>query len=429
VGFTSLAEWLNWQEQLHPSSIDLGLDRVKFVALRLPFFTDSRHVKTIIVGGTNGKGSCVAYLEAILVAAGYRVGAYSSPHLMHYNERIRINGVMVDDQTLCTSFERVNEARGETSLTYFEFGTLAALDIFYQQEVDVRILEVGLGGRLDAVNIVEPDVAIVVNVAMDHEAWLGNTRELIGLEKAGIFRANIPLIIGEPDPPASVLEKASALGNNHPLLLGHDFIIKAHGDRWEFVGMAGSGQQQATGPVLPKGRLPLPSAACALQALMSLELFELAEVAAGLENAHLPGRCQQLDWRGRRVILDVAHNPAGAEYLAGWLREHQQQDLYVVFSALSDKDYAATIASIKSLAKCWYLAPLSVTRAATLENLGQCAETMGLPWCGFGTIASALEGVLQDSRPGDTLLVFGSFYTVADAIRTMVCEENGVRNE
>lgn len=423
MGFSSLAEWLAWQEQLHPSTIELGLDRVKSVAARLPFFANSRHIKTIIIGGTNGKGSCVAYLESILVSAGYRVGAYSSPHLLHYNERIRLDGVMVEDRVLCDSFERINHARAETSLTYFEFGTLAALDIFYQQRVDIRILEVGLGGRLDAVNIVEPDVAIVVNVSLDHENWLGNTRELIGVEKAGIFRPNIPLIIGETEPPASLLQAAATLGNHQPLLFGRDFQIRDAAGSWEFVGLEGPGQTQVTYPGLPRGKLPLPSAACALQALLALDLFDLSATKAGLEQANLPGRCQQLDWQGRKIILDVAHNPAGAEYLANWLRQHQQQDLCVIFSALSDKDYVATMAHIKPLAHSWYLAALPVDRAATLENLGQSAASMGAPWRGFDTIAAALEGALQESRQGDTLLVFGSFYTVAEAIRTMVCGE------
>jgi len=423
MGFSSLAEWLAWQEQLHPSTIELGLDRVKSVAARLPFFASSQHIKTIIVGGTNGKGSCVAYLESVLVAAGYRVGAYSSPHLLYYNERVRINGVMVEDQALCDSFERINSARGKTSLTYFEFGTLAALDIFYQQAVDIRILEVGLGGRLDAVNIVEPDVAIIVNVSLDHEAWLGNTREAIGREKAGIFRANIPLIVGEAEPPASLLEAAANLGNDHPLLFERDFFIRDQVDSWEFVGRQVPRQAPVTWPVLPKGKLPLPSAACALQALLVLNLFDLVAVKAGLAGANLPGRCQQMDWQGRKVILDVAHNPAGAEYLAHWLQQHQQQNLRVVFSALSDKDYASTMVPVKPLADCWYLAALPVARAATLENLGQSATSMGARWRGFDTIAAALEGALRESRQGDTLLVFGSFYTVAEAARTMVCEE------
>jgi len=425
MGFTSLAEWLAWQEQLHPSTIELGLDRVKSVATRLPFFANSQSVKTIIVGGTNGKGSCVAYLESILVAAGYRVGAYSSPHLIRYNERIRISGVMVADEILCDSFERTNHARGETSLTYFEFGTLAALDIFYQQKVDIRILEVGMGGRLDAVNIVEPDVAVVVNVSMDHEAWLGNTRELIGTEKAGIFRANIPLIVGEAEPPASLLAAASTLGNDYPLLFGRDFFIRDQADGWEFVGRQASGQAQVTWPALPKGKLPLPSAACALQALLVLNLLDLAAVKAGLAGANLSGRCQQLDWQGRKVILDVAHNPAGAEYLAYWLRQHQQRDLRVIFSALSDKDYASTMLPVKPLAHCWYLASLPIARAATLEKLGQSASSMGARWRGFDTIAAALDGALRESQQGETLLVFGSFYTVAEAIQTMACGESG----
>lgn len=430
MGFTSLAEWLAWQEQLHPSTIELGLQRVKSVAERLPFFANhSPAPKTIIVGGTNGKGSCVAYLESILRAAGYRVGAYSSPHLLHYNERIRIDGEMVDDQSLCDSFERINRARADTSLTYFEFGTLAALDIFYQRGVQVRVLEVGLGGRLDAVNIVEPDVAIVVNVSLDHEAWLGSTREQIGVEKAGIFRAGIPLVVGEAQPPASLLAAAAGLGNPHPLLFGRDFCLREQAGQWEFSGCRG--EEAVSWASLPLGKLPLPSAACALQALAALELVSLPAIKEGLQRASLPGRCQQLDWRGRRVVVDVAHNPAGAEYLAQWLRQQhsqqqsQQQDLHVVFSALADKDYSAAMEFIRPLSRCWYLAPLPVPRAATLENLGQSASRLGVPWRGFDTIAAALEGALVESRQGDILLVFGSFYTVAEAIRHMASGDSG----
>lgn len=265
MNFASLAEWLSWQETLHPSEMELGLDRVKRVAERLDFYpallSAEKKFHTVIVGGTNGKGSCVAYLESILIAAGYRVGAYSSPHLLKYNERVRINGVMVDDQRLCDSFTRIDAARKQgaepVSLTYFEFGTLAALDIFYQHPVDIQILEVGLGGRLDAVNIIDADVAVVVNVAMDHEAWLGNTRELIGAEKAGIFRAGIPLIIGEASPLNPYWQLRKLWIENGCVLPGRIFPSL-------FVATAGNlpgaipSKEPTTGQVYPRGAYLCP---------------------------------------------------------------------------------------------------------------------------------------------------------------------------
>lgn len=430
--FKTLAEWLAWQEQLHPSEIELGLDRVKAVAGRLAFFTPTQKIITVIVGGTNGKGSCVAYLEAILQAAGYRVGAYSSPHLLHYNERVRINGRMADDDSLCASFVRVDEARRrapdpDISLTYFEFGTLAALDIFFNEKVDVQILEVGLGGRLDAVNIMAPDAAVVVNVALDHEAWLGNTREAIGAEKAGIFRAHIPLIIGETEPPESIRKAAAALRNPQLQIYGKEFAINELGDKtsrhWNFHGHGPAGDT-VDWPGLPPGRLPLPSAACALQVICSLKLADREAVASGLQSATLPGRCQQLQWQGRHVILDVAHNPAGATYLATWMQQWHDQHrpgirpaVALVFSALADKNHAAVMAELQPLAQDWYLAALPHARAATLENLLESAAKVGGNARGFDTIGAAMQAALAGTQQGDVILVCGSFYTVSEALQ------------
>jgi len=423
--FHTLAEWLAWQETLHPSEIELGLERVKNVAARLPFFAANLKIKTITVGGTNGKGSCVAYLEAILIAAGYRVGAYSSPHLLRYNERVRVNGAMVSDQTLCDSFERVDMARGaspvkRTSLTYFEFGTLAALDIFFREKVDVQILEVGLGGRLDAVNIMEPDAAIVTNVALDHEAWLGDNRESIGKEKAGIFRKGIPLIIGEPKPPASIKQAASYLNNGKLRIYGKDFCIEEPTQEnsivWSFKGTDSQGAEVHC-LSLPKGKLPLPSAACALQVIVELKLADQRAVETGLQSAFIPGRCQQIEWQGRKIILDVAHNPAGAQYLASWLQQNIKEQVSVVFSALADKDHAGLMSALAPLASDWYLAPLPVPRAAKLENLLESAASIRARAQQFDTIGAALEQAVAESGAGATVLIYGSFYTVAEALK------------
>jgi len=428
--FHTLADWLAWQETLHPSEIELGLERVKRVAERMPFFSaqlfsTQAKIKTITVGGTNGKGSCVAYLEAILIAAGYRVGAYSSPHLLHYNERVRVNGEMVSDQTLCESFERVDTARntsdsGTISLTYFEFGTLAALDIFFNAQVDVQILEVGLGGRLDAVNIMEPDAAVITNVALDHEAWLGDNRGLIGAEKAGIFRAHIPLIVGEAEPPKSVRSAAHKLGNNQLRIYGKHFsieeVIQGNSGVWNFK-VTDSQGKEVMWSSLPKGKLPLPSAACALQVIAELSLADPQAINTGLEKAFIPGRCQQIEWQGRKIILDVAHNPAGAQYLASWLQQNIKEQVSVVFSALADKDHAGLMSALAPLASDWYLAPLPVPRAAKLENLLESAVSIRARAQQFDTIGAALGQAIAESPTGATVLVCGSFYTVAEALK------------
>jgi len=435
----TLAEWLAWQEQLHPSEIELGLERVKTVARHMPFFAPAKKIVTLTVGGTNGKGSCVAYLEAILVAAGYRVGAYSSPHLLRYNERVRINGQLVSDEALCASFAAVDAARhsiqpAALSLTYFEFGTLAALDIFFNEKVDIQILEVGLGGRLDAVNIMEPDAAVVVNVALDHEAWLGDNREAIGVEKAGIFRAGIPLVIGESKPPLSLYKAAADLHNTHVQIYGKHFVIKELQDGWSFRGLTPTGET-VHWPGLPAGSLPLPSAACALQVLCSLGLADRAAVARGLQTASLPGRCQHLEWQGRHIILDVAHNPAGAHYLSEWLARWlaarppgvARSNIAVVFSALADKDHAAAMAELAALADNWYLAALPVARAATLEKLLESAVKVGGSARGFDTIGAAVQAALAEAQQGDLVLVCGSFYTVSEALRFLQNETQSTR--
>jgi dihydrofolate synthase/folylpolyglutamate synthase len=423
MGFSSLAEWLHWQEGLHPSEIELGLDRVRAVAGRLSFYS-APHLITVIVGGTNGKGSCVAYLESILLQAGYRVGAYTSPHLFRYNERIRVNGVAVSDEQLCDSFSRIDQARYDgkapISLTYFEWGTLAALDIFSRNHLQIQILEVGLGGRLDAVNLADADVSIVTNVALDHEQWLGDTLEQIACEKAGIFRPDRPAIFGDPNPPESLLQIADEMGVEL-LVRGRDFGLEEQGQQWGFYGRLADGSRMIW-QGLPPGQLPAPSAACALQALACLGFPDnhhggASAVSSGLAKASLPGRFQMLDWRGRQVILDVAHNPAGAAYLARELERRQLRPVAIVFSALADKDITGVLSALeKDLASPCLLAELSVPRAARIEILQQCASQAGVETQVFDTIAGALNGACRLGSEGDTLLVCGSFYTVAAAL-------------
>ncbi|MGA9162956.1 MAG: bifunctional tetrahydrofolate synthase/dihydrofolate synthase, partial [Thiobacillus sp.] len=313
----SLADWLARLEQLHPNVIDLGLERVCRVrdAMGLaPTFP------LIIVGGTNGKGSTCAYLEAILGAAGYRTGLYTSPHLLRYNERVRIDGKEARDAELVAAFEKIDAARGETSLTYFEFGTLGAMAQFIDAGVDVAILEVGLGGRLDAVNVFDPTAAIVTSVDLDHMDYLGDSREQIGFEKAGIYRAGRPAICADPAPPASLIGHARHIGAALRCV-GQDFSARREDDHWTFFG-ADVTWQALPLPAMP-GAYQLRNAAGALAVLESLQAYlpvSEAAIRAGLARAQVPGRFQRIA-HAPEVILDVAHNPEAARALAATLRE------------------------------------------------------------------------------------------------------------
>ncbi|HSP00336.1 MAG TPA: bifunctional tetrahydrofolate synthase/dihydrofolate synthase, partial [Thioalkalivibrio sp.] len=310
--FDTLEQWLAWQETLHPKAIDLGLERVARVAGRLGLLEPSHAV--ITVAGTNGKGSTVALLDAIYRAAGYRVCTYTSPHLLRYNERIRIHGALASDEALCRAFDAVDTARGEESLSYFEFGTLAALWLFWEAAPDVAILEVGLGGRLDAVNIIDSDVAVITSIGIDHEAWLGSDREVIGAEKAGVFRAARPAVCGDPRPPASIQRRALDLGAKL-YMAGRDFSWQAAalGQGWQWQGPGAVVLADLPLPAL-FGPIQLNNAASALTAVTLLQArlaVSREALARGLQQVRLPGRFQQLRDKPL-VILDVAHNPQGA---------------------------------------------------------------------------------------------------------------------
>ncbi len=415
----NLDEWLAWQEQLHPESIELGLQRVSGVAQKLGSYSRFSNIPTITVAGTNGKGSCVTALQAILCELGLKVGAYTSPHLLRYNERVRINGAMVEDDALCASFTRIDKARGKTSLTYFEFGTLAALDIFAQEQVDIQLLEVGLGGRLDAVNIIDPTIAIVTNIALDHQSWLGSDRETIGKEKAGIFRADIPLIVGEAMPPASVVEAALALSPAQYYCLGHDFGWRVDMSGEMVDTWFGQTQDRQTEDFtqLPRTNLPAASVACAIQALQLLDYgLTAAHVNRALQELELAGRFQQIEHNGVIVICDVAHNPAAATQLSESLQERGIQGVSCVFSSLQDKDYCEVMHVLDSCVDHWYLAPLPVPRALTAKKLAQAAQDVRVEAQVFDTIGAALEAALHRVDRGGCLLVCGSFFTVAEAL-------------
>ena len=416
---TSLHDWLSFIEQQHPKSIEMGLDRVREVATRMPLGKPAARV--ITVGGTNGKGSTVAFIEAIARAGGWKVGAYMSPHLLRYNERVRIDGKDADDASLVEAFEAVEAARGHTPLTYFEFGTLAALWLFEQSTLDLAVLEIGLGGRLDAVNIVDPDVAVITTVDIDHTDWLGNDREAIGAEKAGIARAWKPLVLGEMDSPSSVLRHAYAIGAN-ALRLGSDFFhepIDSRRWRWREVGA----ELELPSPALtaPSQRANAATAIAALRALPDDVLPDDAFVE-GVANAALPGRLQQVMRGGVEVVLDVGHNPQAARELAAWLQTHPIAGLTrVVFAALADKDVRGVAEAFAGAPLHWFLAGLAPgARSQTAEQLAtRLQDTVADTAALHASVPDALQAALDVSVPGDRVLVFGSFHTVADAMQAL----------
>ena len=403
--FGSLDEWLQWQETLHPSSIDLGLERAARVADRLGCCTPAPIV--ISVAGTNGKGSCVALLEAILLRAGYRVGCYTSPHLLRYNERLRLQGQAVSDRLLVDAFARVDRARGDTTLTYFEFGTLAALDIMCAEPLDVAILEVGLGGRLDAVNIVDADVALLSSIGVDHTDWLGCDRESIGREKSGIFRPARPAVCGDSEPPSSVPEEAARIGAGLRVL-GRDFTLHQTGRGWHWQGQRGCLRD-----------LPLPSLAGAHQlanaasVLMVLELLgerlpvTRQAIESGLRWARLPGRIETIPGRVEQV-LDVSHNAQAAQALADALRQRPLPgETRAVIGMMQDKDAESFVRELESVISRWYPVGLRTDRASTAIQLTQrVASVVGTERVSTSESLAAVISCLQaELKPGDRVLV------------------------
>ena len=423
----TLADWLEFIERQHPESIALGLDRVRDVADRVGLGRPAR--KVITVAGTNGKGSTVAFIEAIARANGWRVGAYTSPHLLRYNERVRIDGHDATDAALVAGFEAVEAARGETSLTYFEYGTLCALWLFERAQLDLAVLEVGLGGRLDATNLVDPDVAVVTTVDLDHQDWLGNDREAIGLEKAGIARAWKPLVLGDDDPPASVLRHAYRIGAS-AIRAGCDFFFEpvppVAGQppqwRWREVGWSATLPMPAlAGPV------QLRNAATGVAALRALgKPVSREAMAAGVAGAHLAGRLQRFERDGVEVLVDVGHNPQAAAALAAWLaRTPSPGRTHAVFAALSDKDVAGVVAALASSIDLWSVAGLEEAGPRGQPVAAVATRLAGTAAAGaerFDTVATALQAALDRAAAGDRILVFGSFRTAAAALAMLGSE-------
>jgi len=412
--FATLHDWLDWQETLHPSAIDLGLDRVNRVADRLQCHNPAPLV--ISVAGTNGKGSSVAMLDAILSRAGYRVGCYTSPHLLRYNERLRLCGEEVSDQALCEAFARIDQARDEGSLTYFEFGTLAALDIMSRATLDVALLEVGLGGRLDAVNIVDADAALITSIGIDHTEWLGTDRESIAREKAGIMRTACPALCGDTDPPHSLRAEAERVGADLRVL-GQDFSLGETAGGWHWQG------RQRHYRDLPRPALPgAHQLANAATVLMLLEMLEERlpvtekSVRAGLKWVQLAGRVQRLTGRVEQV-LDVSHNAQAAQALADALRNVPLAgSTHAVLGMMRGKDTEAFVRALDAQVSCWYPVGLAVERASSAGQLRAKIEPVvdAARVIACQSVTDAMELLKDKAEPGDRVLVCGSFYTVAE---------------
>ena len=428
---TTLPEWLAYCEQLHPKSIDMGLARVNTVADRMGLAFDC---PVITVAGTNGKGSSCAMLEAILSEAGYRTGAYTSPHLVDFEERCRIRGEIVSATELVARFARVESHRApkdaevnghEISLTYFEFTTLAILQLLADAKLDVVILEVGLGGRLDAVNILDADCALITSIDLDHMELLGNTRELIGFEKAGIMRAGKPVVVSDPMPPQSVLDHAKAIGADL-WRFGVDFNFSGDKQQWGWAGSSGRGGRRYAGLAYPalRGANQLVNASGVLAALTALRdcLPVTAQaVRVGLSMVELPGRFQIIPGQPT-LVLDVAHNPHSVAALSENLDAMGFYPCtHAVFGAMADKDLAPMLARIGGLIDKWYFTDLPTPRAASgpdLQARWRAVNTRSdVSAEAFNSPEQALQAAVLAADPTDRIVVFGSFYTVGGILK------------
>ena len=423
-----LAEWLALLEARHPTEIDLGLDRVAAVwstivqrreqqggSLSLP--------TAVTVAGTNGKGSCLASMQAILLAHGYRVGLFTSPHFLRYNERISVQGMPADDKTIVRAFDEIELARGNTSLTYVEFGTLAALLVFVDAGLDIMLLEVGLGGRLDAINIIDADVSVVTSIALDHQAWLGDTRELIAAEKLGIARSSRPLVVAEADHPVGFEQMIAATGARR-FLIENEFRLQAEGDQFDLDVQSLGGSLLQFLELPATGLLPSNKAA-AIQALVCAG-FELdpKTVAQALDGLELSGRQQRLSIAGRQVILDVAHNPAAAQVLAAALTPISGRYLAVA-SVLDDKDWRGIVEPLSGTFSKWHIAEISDSNRATkAQTLLEVLYNAELSSTVFESVEMAFQSAIEEARAGDVVVVFGSFHTVS-AVLNMQRKSDG----
>jgi dihydrofolate synthase / folylpolyglutamate synthase len=413
----TFAEWLALHESLHPKAIDMDLTRVTAVAQALGLTTPAFRVMT--VAGTNGKGSTVAHADALLRALGAATGMFTSPHFVRYNERIRVGGVEVGDAELIAAFERIEAARGATTLTFFEFNTLAALSVFAARQVDVAVLEVGLGGRLDATNLLDADVAVLTSIGLDHCDFLGDTLDLIGAEKAGVFRAQRPAVLGTPDMPPSVFARIAALPAR-ALIAGRDFSWQMHADGWSYRGL-GVTLERLPAPRLA-GSIQYRNAATALAAVEALgppAALSASRVSAALGDVRLAGRMQivagPVEW-----ILDIAHNEPAARVLAGHLRERPLPApggrTFAVVGVLADKDAAGIAVATAGLIDAWIVCALPGARGRSAAELARCLDLGDADVTLAASVPAGCAIAAERARSGDRVVVFGSVYTVGPAL-------------
>ncbi|WP_396586700.1 bifunctional tetrahydrofolate synthase/dihydrofolate synthase [Bermanella sp. R86510] len=410
----SLEQWLQHLESIHPSEIDLGLERIRKVALKLDLLKPAEHV--IVVAGTNGKGTTVTTCAQILQCSGRKVGVFTSPHIHHYNERVAINGEVVSDELLIKSFEVVDAARGDITLTYFEVSALSAFYIFKQQNVDAAVLEIGLGGRLDAVNVVEPDVSVVTSIGLDHTDWLGDTLDKIGYEKAGVYRKNKPAICGQVNPPNGLIDHAKQLGAQL-LVKGEAFSYDSSHindtGQWSWQGQDTNGNAIQL-EHLPKPKLPLENVATALQTLMSLNIdISQQALKQGIETAYIGGRLEPID-KPFKGLMDVGHNQQAAQFLSQQLPPIKGR-CFAVLAMLADKDPLAVVNALNQQVDTWYFAGLDGYRGQSGQALAAKLAQTKVESNIFDSVAQALDAVVLEADENDFVLIFGSFFTVAQA--------------
>jgi dihydrofolate synthase/folylpolyglutamate synthase len=406
-GTWSLDQWLSYVESIHPLNIELGLDRVNQVFARLQL--DFTHSKIVTVAGTNGKGTTCTMLEQAALLAGNRVAVYCSPHLLDYKERVRINGELLTNAQHCAAFARVEQARAEVSLTYFEFGTLAAMVLIAEANTDISLLEVGLGGRLDAVNILDPHIAVITSIDLDHQAWLGDSRELIAIEKAGIFRESAVAVIGESNPPTSLLKRAREL-NLQAYWQGKEFTYQANTSDWCWQ------SAKRILDKLPLPQIPMQNASTALKVMELLE-FKLSDgqLAQLLKQTAMAGRGQIIQSKPW-IMLDVAHNPEATRYLAKKIAAMQYNKLHLVAGMLADKDIEQSLSPMLQLDADWYVGSLHVPRGAKSMALKSVLAGQKKV-LDFDSVSQAYAKALDSAEDDDLIVVFGSFFSVAQVMQ------------
>jgi len=399
----SLEQWLTYLGQVHESDIELGLERVAEVFSHLQLDLSQRTIVT--VAGTNGKGTTCALIEQALLTSKQSVAVFSSPHLLDYRERVRVSGGMLTEQTHCQAFLKVDQARGDTSLTYFEFGTLAALQLMADCDAKFLLLEVGLGGRLDAVNIVDPTIAVITSIDLDHQDWLGDTKELIAIEKSGIFRSNIPAVIGEPHPPTTLVDAALHY-QVKPVWQGSDFYfqIDAKGFHWQSVNSRYDN--------LPIPNIPAQNASTALQVIEILKLqLDNRQMTQVFKQTCLPGR-RQIIQNTPTVMLDVAHNPQATNLLAVDIGNMKHKRVIAVVAMLADKDIDATLTPMLSVVSTWHCASLDMPRGAPSSTLVTAVLSSEQKVLDYESVEAAYQCALESAEKDDLVIVFGSFFTV-----------------